>query len=297
MTTYAICPVCRLRSECSANAQFLRCDRCKHVFARSEPEILDVVPADVPIGSIPDALPADPAPGRFHDSGTGSRDGVLWWPGNYVEGLTAQAGVVVLRPEFVAFLPQEKAKNLVGVLAGGLASAVSPIPTIPLDWLRRRPDPLQMVNDLWAERPDDFDRCLFEIVEHLGGFVWARSAARVARPAKGTTGHSEVLIFVRHEAELRGSAPAGSVLNRLISGWQETAPSARSDVIGLLVVSVLPLLLAGALFVGSMLTPDIPAWAPLIALGMAGLLYLAAGIKVLWLRLRQRGKPPSGNAS
>jgi hypothetical protein len=83
----------------------------------------------------------------------------------------------------------------------------------------------------------------------------------------------------------------------MLSGWQETAPSARSDVIGLLVVSVLPLLLAAALFVGSLLTPDIPAWAPLIGLGMAGLLYLIVGIKVMWLRIRQRGKRQSGSAS
>jgi hypothetical protein len=297
MTTYTRCPVCRLRMECSAKAQFLRCDRCQHVFERAEPDVPAALPADAPVESIPEVLPADQAPGRLHDSDAGPPDGILWWQGNYVEGLTAQAGVAVLRPEFVAFIPEAEAKNLVGVLAGGLASAVSPIQTIPLDWLRHRPNPLQMVNDLWTERPDDFDRCLFEIVEHLGGFIWARSAAHVARPAKGTTGHSEVLIFVRHQAELRGYAPAGSVLDRLISGWQETAPSARSDVIGLLVVSVLPLLLAGALFVGSLLTPDIPAWAPLIGLGLAGLLYLLAGIKVMWLRLRQRGKPQSGNAS
>jgi hypothetical protein len=297
MTTYTICPVCRLRMECSAKAEFLRCDRCQHVFARSEPDIPAALPADAPVESIPEVLPADQAPGRLHDSDARSLDGILWWHGNYVEGLTAQAGVVVLRPEFVAFIPEAKAKNLVTALAGGLASAVSPIPTIPLDWLRHRPDPLQMVNDLWTERPDDFDRCLFEIVAHLGGFIWARSAARVARPAKGTTGNFEALVFVRHEAELRGSAPVGSELNRLLSGWQETAPSARSDVIGLLVVSVLPLLLAAALFVGSLLTPDIPAWAPLIGLGLAGLLYLLAGIKVMWLRLRQRRKPRSGNAS
>jgi hypothetical protein len=297
MTSYAICPVCRLRMECSAEAQFLRCDRCQHVFERSEPDVPTAMAADAPVESIPEALPADQAPGRFRDSVTGSPDGVLWWQGNYVRGLTVQAGVVVLRPEFVAFIPAAKAKNLIGALAGGLASAASPIQTIPLDWLRHRPDPLQMVNDLWAERPDDFDRCLFEIVEHLGGFIWARSAARVARPAKATTGHSEGLMFVRHEAELRGYAPAGSVLDRLLSAWQETAPSARSDVIGLLVVSVLPLLLAAALFVGSLLTPDIPAWAPLIGLGLAGLLYLIAGIKVMWLRLRQRGKPQSTDPS
>jgi hypothetical protein len=278
---------------CSAEAQILRCDRCQHIFERTEPEIPSVLPAVVPIESIPEVLPLNQAQGSSHDHGKRSSDEVLWWQGNYIERLTSQAGVVVLRPEFVAFVPTEKAKNLISGLAGGLASAASPIQTIPLDWLRRRPDPLQVVKDLWTERRDDFDRCLLEIVEHLGGFVWARSAAQVARPPKGTRGRSEAVTFVRHEAELRGYAPSGQVLDRLLRGWQETTPSARSDVIGLLVVSVLPLLLAAALFVGSLLTPDIPGWAPLIGLGLAGLLYLVAVIKVVWLRLRQQRKSSS----
>jgi hypothetical protein len=279
--------------ECSPQAQFLRCDRCQHVFERSEPDVLEALPADAAVETIPEVLPAEHVPSQLHESAKKLPDEVLWWQGNYIKGVTSQAGVVVLRPEFVAFLPKSEAKNLITGLVGGIASAASPIQTIPLDWLRRRPDPLQMVKDLWAERNEDFDRCLFEIVEHLGGFIWARSAASVARPAKATTGRSEALTIVRYEAELRGYAPTGLVLERLLRGWQETALSARSDVIGLLVVSALPLLLAAVLFVGSLLTPEIPAWAPLIGLGLAGLLYLVAAIKVMWLRSGQRGRPES----
>ena len=294
MTSYAICPVCRLRMECSAAAQFLRCDRCKHVFERSELDVAIALPADAGVESIPEVLPASQPHGRTQNRA--SSEGMLCWQGNYIEGVTAQAGVVVLRPEFVAFVPKEKAKNLVGGLVGGLASAVSPIQTISLDWLRRRPDLIRMVNDLWMERPDDFDRCLVEIVEHLGGFIWARSAARVARPAKGTKGRAQVLVFVRNNAELRGSAPPGSALDGLICDWHETAPPARSDVIGMLVVSVLPLLLAGVLFAGSLLSEDIPGWAPLIGLGLAGLLWVLAGAKVLLVRLRSN-RSSDGNES
>ena len=217
-----------------------------------------------------------------------SSEGILWWECNLVEGLTTQPGVAVLRREFVALISKEKAKNLVGGLVGGLVSAASPIQAVPLDWLKRRPDPLQMVKDLCTERRDDFDRCLIEIVEHVGGFIWARTAAQVARPAKETTGTSEAVVFMRHQAELRGSVPRGTMLDELVRDWEETAPSARSDVIGLLVVSVLPLLLAGALFVGSLLTPDIPTWAALIGLGLAGLLWLLALVKVFIARRRQR---------
>jgi hypothetical protein len=281
--------------ECSAQAQFLRCDRCQHVFERSDADVPSVIPADEAVQPVLEAIPAEQEPTPLDSSAKESPAGALWWQGNYVEGLTAQKGVVVLRPEFVAFVPTEKAKNLVGVLAGGMASAASPIKRIPLDWLRRRPDPLNIVSDLWTERPAEFDQCLIEITEHLGGIVWARSAATVARPGKGTTGHSETLTFVRDGAELRGYAPAGSALNHLLNGWQESAPSARGDVIGLLVVSVLPLLLAAALFVGSLLTADIPSWAPLIGLGMAGLLYLVAGVKVILVRRHQPSKPRPGD--
>src|SRR5262245_31986509 len=217
MNTYAVCPVCRLQMACRPEARFLRCGRCNHVFVRKEPELLEVTAADEPIDSIPDVLPADEAPSQASDSGSATAGKALWWQGNFIEGVSAQKGVIVLRSKFVAFLPTEKAKNLIGALAGGLASAASPIQTIPLDWLQRRPNPLQMVNDLWTERPRDFDRCLFEIVEHLGGFVWAQSVAQVARPDKGTTGRSEVLMIVRQQAELRGSAPAGPELDWLLS--------------------------------------------------------------------------------
>ncbi len=312
MTRFTHCPICRLRLEWPAGAQILRCDRCQHIFEATLPEESSppaVLPADEAVESIPEVLPAGlssasdtlgrrPGPHRsLRPVGNkGSPDAVLWWKGNYIDGLNVQAGVVVLRPNFVAFIPSEKSKNLVGVLAGGLASAVSPIHVVSLDWLRRRPDPLQMVNDLWADRRDDFEPCLFEIVEHLGGFVWSRTSAAAARLGKRLTGASEGLTFMRKQVELRGYAPTGAVLDHLLEGWEAAEASARSDVIGLLVVSVLPLLLAAALFVGSLLTPDIPAWAPLIGLGMAGVLYVAAGIKVAWLRLRRRrscAAPPS----
>jgi hypothetical protein len=72
-----------------------------------------------------------------------------------------------------------------------------------------------------------------------------------------------------------------------------------SDILGLLTLSVLPLLLAVALFAGCFLTRgDFPAWTSLIGLGLAGLLFLVAGIKAMsqWSRSiirRYAGSPLS----
>src|SRR5262245_15994571 len=90
---------------------------------------------------------------------------VLWWPGTSFNGLNSQSGVIVLRKGRVTFLPTDEATNLIGALAGGLAENLSPVQMISLDWLQSRPDPEQVVRDLWDERPDDFDACLAEIVK------------------------------------------------------------------------------------------------------------------------------------
>jgi hypothetical protein len=95
----------------------------------------------------------------------------LWWRGNCVNGLNAQPGVIVLRKDLVAFVPSGEAKNLIGVLAGGVADAVSPIQTVSLEWLRSRPDVVGMIQDLWDERRDDFDVCLVGVAKQLGGFA------------------------------------------------------------------------------------------------------------------------------
>jgi hypothetical protein len=90
---------------------------------------------------------------------------VKWWRGTSIDGLNSQAGVVVLRPTLVAFVPTAESKNLLGVMAGGVAKSAAGIHTISLAWLRRRPDPFAMVEDLWDERRDDFDACLVEAAE------------------------------------------------------------------------------------------------------------------------------------
>jgi hypothetical protein len=119
-------------------------------------EPAEEVPEVLPVTQPPAGAARKDQPARQGEV-AGPRPDVLWWRGNCVDGLNMQPGGVVLRDDFLAFVPSGKSRNLVGVLAGGLAEAASPVQTIPLDWLRRRPDPLRLVEDLWAERPRRLD--------------------------------------------------------------------------------------------------------------------------------------------
>jgi endogenous inhibitor of DNA gyrase (YacG/DUF329 family) len=276
MIVEVLCPACGAPLACTPEAQgkSVRCQRCHHTFtarwaaepARRE-RPLKAIPVEEPII---DAVVI----------GTRSND-VLWWRGHRVRGVTVQKGLIVLRPELVAFVPSEESQNVLGVIARGAAGALLPIQTISLDWLRRRGDVLEVVEDLWHDRRADFDRCLMEAANYLGGLAWSRADTCVAR-----SGRSSVM-FYQGSAELRGYAPGGPALRRLLEGWRETDPPILGDVIGLLVVSVLPLLLALALFVGHHVRDDIPAWAPLIPLGMAAIVYLAVVLKIVFRKRRR----------
>ena len=105
--------------------------------------------------------------------------------------------------------------------------------------------------------------------------------AQVAGAGGKPPGRSQAVTFLCESVELRGSAPAGPALDRLLTGWPETDPPILGHLKRLAVASVIPLLLAVALFVGHRLSADIPWWAFLIGLGLAGLLYLVAGVQIL----------------
>jgi hypothetical protein len=214
MSTRISCPACQtsLSDPAADNDMLLCCPKCQHRFPvpksttpPSNPEILVCEPAE----SVLDALPAEPLPTAPPKRGPAPSQDALWWRGNCIDGLNVQPGIVALRSTYVAFLPTEKAKNLVGTLAGELAKTASAIQTIPLDWLRWRPDPLQLVHDLWTERRGHFDDCIIELMQHLGGRIWSRKDTRVARSAG--VGGSAGVVLLHSSTELRGNAPAGQV--------------------------------------------------------------------------------------
>jgi hypothetical protein len=307
------CPACRaaLTVPPASPGSLLRCGRCRHTFQAhgslapveaavvpvlepAEP-VLDVVPVPDPIPevlaaeepSVVSASPNDTRPPRQKRRPTSD---MRWWRGNCVNGLNAQPGIIVLRKDLVAFVPSGESENLLGVLGSGLAGAVSPLQTISLEWLQSRTDIGLMIQDLWDERREDFDVCLGEVARQLGGFAWPRQATSVARSGGGRPGRSEALVFLRDAAELRGSTDSGPQLDRLLLGWAQSDPPLRGEVIRLVLVSLVPLLLAAVAYIWHLLSDEMPLYATFPWLGLAVLLYVALGVKVVlhWLRRKRK---------
>jgi hypothetical protein len=100
---------------------------------------------------------------------------VFWSRAHKQVGLMAQTGMVVVRPGWVAFLPSEAAKNMLGTVAlvaiGGFRFSQRPI-TYPLEqW--------------WEEGEDSFDTRVSEAALASGGLVLTPSDAQVI-PVKRT---------------------------------------------------------------------------------------------------------------
>ena len=153
---------------------------------------------------------------------------VFWSRAHKQIGVMAQTGMVVVRPGWVAFLPVEAAKNMLGAVAlaavGGVRFSQRPI-TYPLEqW--------------WEEGEDSFDTRVSEAARASGGLVLTPSDAQV--------------IPVKRTAHLRFSAAPGkhgtlTFLGRraplsMLGAWThaEAIYDAKQDALAALLVSALP---------------------------------------------------------
>jgi hypothetical protein len=114
------------------------------------------------------------------------------------------------------------------------------------------------------------------------------SPVYVARSGGGRSGSSEAVIFVQDSVELRGSTPSGPKLDNLLAEWTQADPPIWGDVIGLVVVSFLPLSIAAIAYTWHLLSNEMPVYATFPWLGMAVLVYVALGIKILLHLLRKK---------
>jgi hypothetical protein len=220
------------------------------------------------------------------DRRPGKRE-ALWWNCNRIASLSAgsQKGIAVLAPGIVAFLPTERTKYLLGEMALGMGKAAVGVYTISFEWLRQRPNLFHMLEDLYDERPDDFPNALREVAETLEGVVWLPDDTQYARQGKSA------VIFVHNKDELRGDAPVGPMLDRLLKDWKETDPPLLGNLIGMGCVTLIPLLITCLAFIGY-LTGDLPFIAVLVWMGFTAIpiIGMAILIPVTLIRRSNRRK-------
>jgi hypothetical protein len=94
---------------------------------------------------------------------------LLFGRGLFTQGLTAGRGIVVCRPGYVAFLPTEPIRNMLGEMVTTVAlHAVGVVKVglseeIPVD---------EWVDSLRRDFPDQFDQKLLDMVDQAGGITW-----------------------------------------------------------------------------------------------------------------------------
>lgn len=102
---------------------------------------------------------------------------LVFGSGRYSQGLTTGVGVIIVRPDFVAFLPTEPIVHIGKQIAGDAAWGAAGFQRIQIprnvpvgEWMKR----------LIAEHRDSFDENFPALVDRSGGFVWPREEAQAA---------------------------------------------------------------------------------------------------------------------
>ncbi len=196
---------------------------------------------------------------------------VAWAAGRWVDGVTQQQGWVVVRPEWVAFLPTQAAFNL----AAGLAGAM-----VGVHRLEGRPLGYEL-SALLAHGEDFFDR---EVQRSATKVWWSQEVGLIVGPP--LKGQAAVSFFLSDAELLTCSLPL-TTRRGLLSAYRLRLPgrrAARRDIRFMALLSLLPFGL-GAL--GIVLGPvaDEPSavWgAPLCWWPLAILLWVAMAFR--WKR-------------
>ena len=208
-------------------------------------------------------------------------DDVAWWAG-YVSGsVSGQKGVIVLRPDYVAFVPSEQSTNYIGLLAGGAASSVLPFQQLSLDAFRKQKGKNvgTIVTKLWLEAGESFDDCIRHVAERLNGQVWSREDTVVSRTGV-RSGRPRYLSLVNGNKELAGRVDPRAAIDRMLSGWTVGAPLLRTRLVPVCVIAIIVTLFATVAVIG-WLTDDLPTSAAVVWGVIAAAVWGCVGL-VLW---------------
>jgi hypothetical protein len=148
---------------------------------------------------------------------------LMTFQGWFVRGFSTGRGIIVVRPQYVAFLPTEPMKHLGTELAKGVAFSAAGIVEIKLG-KRRQIHLADWANALDELPASDLDAEATEVAGQIGGIVWPKGQAKVVyksllfRRKKG-------LWFVADKESMRVSSPlldpdALANAQRMLDGWE-----------------------------------------------------------------------------
>ena len=147
--------------------------------------------------------------------------GFMTFHGWFVRGFAAGRGMIIVRPEYVAFLPTEPMKHLGTELAKGVAFAAAGVVEIGGGRRIRLDD---WVKDIRGLPASELDSEVADVAEKIGGIVWRKGQAKVVyksllfRRKKG-------LWFVAGKESIRVAKPllnpeALDEAQRMLDGWE-----------------------------------------------------------------------------
>ncbi len=123
--------------------------------------------------------------------------------GYFVSGFSTGPGIIVLRPEYVAFLPTEPMKNLAIELPKGLAFAVAGLVELPGGGKIRLDE---WIRELGTLSTQEHDELVLDMAARIGGTVWRRGETQLQVRNTLFSRHN-ALWFVANDKSIRAVKP------------------------------------------------------------------------------------------
>ncbi len=172
-------------------------------------------------------LLANMDPDELVPSGKGVAD-VAWWRGGRSTGLRQQVGLLVLRPEYVAFLPTVGSKHLgVEFFKESVGKAVKESLGMDEEFPAEATLPFDVLVGLMSEQsPEKFDRFVENAVEQFDGLLWWRDDVEVFRESVPLIPSRAAVAFRSEGVKLAGlpARDQDDTIARLLDGWNDGAP-------------------------------------------------------------------------
>jgi hypothetical protein len=202
--------------------------------------------------------------------GMGTRE-VVWMRAVCTQPLSMQFGFVVLRPDYVAFLPTTNLVNFLGSFSKLIVSGT-------IEGFEAKL-PIDLLLDVLHERhPLDFDATVREVANLHDGILWEPGNAEVAREPLPLQPSRTSLVFSRNKCTVNFTPPRDQapLVERLLQSWAAFGPiPVRQPTWKMVIFALLftiPALLCAWSGMANAADPERKAWDSVLPFVFAGTL-------------------------